>query len=104
MVAKVILRAEKINKSFPGVKALTDVSFDGNIANDINLQWSTKLSKNSIESVLNGAWGAYADSVGAPQVTLSEKAVILAFGSLEAFEAFVAEHRLNDPPHINLID
>jgi hypothetical protein len=90
--------------TFYGCTDLENISFSGNIESDINLQWSTKLSKDSIENVLSNAWGAYADSVGAPQVTLSEKAVIRAFGSLEAFEAFVAEHRLNDPPHINLVD
>jgi hypothetical protein len=48
------------NYWFDNCTGLTDVTFSGNIANDINLQWSTKLTWNSFQSLYNcaceGAW------------------------------------------------
>ena len=63
------------NRWFDGCTALETINFEGVIANDINLQWSTKLSHASIESIL---WAAYErpDPYATPlTVTLSKTAV-----------------------------
>jgi hypothetical protein len=71
------------NNWFVNCTGLTDISFEGNIGNDINLQWSTKLSKDSIKSILiaadNSIW------IGTPRftVTLSRAAVNKAFETSE---------------------
>lgn len=91
------------NNWFTNCTGLTDISFDGNIGNDINLQWSTKLSRYSIEHVINGAKGAVMDGSAEPTVTLSQAAVLAAYGSMEAFEEYLNEWGSVDPPYINLV-
>ena len=91
------------NSWFVNCTGLTDISFDGNIANDINLQWSTKFSKDSIESVINGAKGGVMFGGGTPSITLSRTAVLAAYGSMEEFEEFLNSGGVIDPPYINLV-
>lgn len=82
---------------------LENISFDGNIENDINLQWSTKLSKDSIESVIICAKGGVMYGGGTPSITLSRTAVLAAYGSMEAFEELLNSGGVIDPPYINLV-
>ena len=78
--------------TFYGCADLEDLRFNGNITRDIDLQYSTKLSRGSIENVINNVKGGYLDHGTAPFVTLSRQAVLAAYGTLEAFEDFL----LND--------
>ena len=71
------------NRWFDGCTALETVNFEGVIANDINLQWSTKLSENSIESILRAAYER-PDPYATPlTVTLSKTAVDKAYETSE---------------------
>ena len=89
---------------FTQCTSLVELRFSGNLACDVDLQWSTKLSRNSIESVVNCARGAVADHQGNPTVTLSLAATVAAFGSVEAFEEYLnGEVGGNFAPYINLV-
>jgi len=78
--------------SFDNCTALTHIIFDGTIgANGLNLQWSTELDRESIESIIN----ALSDTTTGLCITLSEAAVINAFGSLYDEWTTVAGAKLN---------
>lgn len=65
------------NTSFQDCKNLETMNVGGTIGqNGLNLQWSTKLNKTSIESVIN----ALSDETDGLTVTLSKEAVNNAFG------------------------
>ena len=69
--------------SFDECRELTHIIFDGEIgANGLNLQWSTKLDKESIESIIN----ALSTTTSDLSVTLSETAVNQAFGYEEILD------------------
>lgn len=71
------------NDWFVNCAALAEIRFEGKIGNDINLQWSTKLSNASIESLLNAACNR-PDPDGNPMtVTLSKTAVDKAYETSE---------------------
>lgn len=57
--------------------ALENITFESEIGNDINFQWSTKLSKDSITSIINHL----SDTASGKTLTLSLTAVSSAFGA-----------------------
>lgn len=78
--------------AFIGCSALTIVSITGEIGNDINFQWSTKLTRASIESIINHL----SDNVSGKTLTLSKTAVNNAFpdtGNNEDWGALVMAHQ-----------
>ena len=66
-----------MNDTFKGCTALENVVFDGVIPKNINMQWSTKLSKASITSIIN----ALSTTTSGLTVTLSATAVNNAFAT-----------------------
>lgn len=72
-VKKITAYPEAVWKqSFDNCTALTHIIFDGTIgANGLNLQWSTKLDKESIDSIIN----ALSDTTMGLSITLSKTAV-----------------------------
>ena len=89
--------------AFNNCSSLENLTLEGNLTRDVYLNWSTKLSRNSIENVINCAKGGVMDSGGAPSITLSQTAVLAAYGSMEAFEDFLNSGGVIDPPYINLV-
>ena len=68
-------------KAFQGCANLKNIVFDGVIGQDINFQWSTLLTRTSIESIVNHL----SDSAEGKTLTLSKAAVDEAFkGGLSA--------------------
>jgi hypothetical protein len=66
--------------SFTGCTNLKNVVFEGTLGqNGLNLQWSSKLSKASIESIIN----ALSSTTSGLSVTLSKEAVQKAFETSE---------------------
>jgi hypothetical protein len=61
--------------TFQNCSALEEIRFDGVIGSNINFQWSTKLSKASITSIIN----ALSTTTSGLTVTLSKTAVDVAF-------------------------
>jgi hypothetical protein len=61
--------------TFRGCNALEDITFEGEIGNNINFQWSTKLTKASITSVVN----ALSNTASGRTLQLSKTAVDNAF-------------------------
>lgn len=88
-IDKIILNSDGSNTFlnwFSSAKNLENVTFEGTIAqNGLNLQWSTKLSHDSIVGIIN----ALSDSTAGLSVTLSETAVNNAFAT-EEWEALIA--------------
>jgi hypothetical protein len=69
--------------TFQNSTDLENVIFEGvNAQNGLNLQWSTKLSKASITSIIN----CLSNTTSGLSVTLSKTAVETAFGSTESAE------------------
>ncbi len=60
---------------FNNCNALTTITFEGVIGQDINFKWSTKLTKASIESIVNHL----SDNVSGKTLTLSKTAADTAF-------------------------
>ena len=58
---------------------LKNIVLGGTIGNNIDFQWSTKLTKVSITSIIN----ALSATASGKTLTLSEAAVISAFGNLD---------------------
>lgn len=71
------------NNWFVNCTGLTDITFGGIIAHDIDLRWSTKLSKNSIYSILFAADLTIGKDFPRFVVTLSRAAVNKAFETIE---------------------
>ncbi len=61
--------------AFNSVTTLENITFEGSIANDINFQWAPKLTKESIESIINHL----SDTASGKMLTLSIVAVNEAF-------------------------
>jgi hypothetical protein len=61
--------------TFYNCKALENITFEGEIGNDINFQWSTKLTKASITNIINHL----SDTSLFRTLTLSKEAVLTAF-------------------------
>lgn len=83
-IDKIIVGAKTVftNATFQGDTNLEDIIFDGTIAQSgLNLQWSTKLSRASIESVIGHLDDTY--NRPASSITLSLAAVNKAFESGE---------------------
>lgn len=68
--------------AFQSANNLEQIFFEGVIGQDISFQWSTKLSKASIESIIN----ALSSTSSGTTLTLSSTAVTNAFGSTTATE------------------
>jgi hypothetical protein len=85
-IDKVILKddgSQKFVNTFNYDNALENITFEGVIGqNGFNMQWSTKLSKASITSIIN----ALSPDTSGLTVTLSRQAVISAFGSTTSDE------------------
>lgn len=65
-------------QTFDNCAALENITFEGKIGNNINFQWSTKLTKDSLYSIRDAL---YVSSVGsAKTATFSKTAVNAAFG------------------------
>lgn len=62
---------------FDGCSALEEIRFNGTIGTTLNLKWSTKLSKASIENII----GCLSPTISGLSITLSGAAVEGAFGS-----------------------
>lgn len=65
--------------TFDSCAKLESITFSGIIANDIDLRWSTKLSRNSILEVYWAAQNGMPMYVSTPTITLSKTAVDKAF-------------------------
>lgn len=53
-IEKIVISANStFNNTFQNCSALENITFEGEIGNDINFQWSTKLTKASIISIIN---------------------------------------------------
>jgi hypothetical protein len=76
IIEKIIVKASiSYNNAFNNVPALEEIRFEGEIGRDINFQWSTKLSKASIISIIN----TLSTTTSGLTVTLSKTAVDVAF-------------------------
>ena len=76
----VIVETTAWTTAFNGCTALENITVEGTVGqNGLNLQWSTKLSKASIESVVN----ALSATTSGLSVTLSKTAVNAAFATTE---------------------
>ncbi|MBQ4556514.1 MAG: hypothetical protein IJA60_02570 [Clostridia bacterium] len=90
---KSLVRVQKIystakvqyTNAFQNCESLVDIEFDGVIANDIDTHWSP-LSKVSIESKVSHL----SDDVSGKTATFNKAAVLAAFGTEEAWLAYVA--------------
>jgi hypothetical protein len=67
------------NNCFYGCTALKNITFEGNIGQDIYLQYSPSLSKASIESLINALWSGATGKTA----TLKKKAVDTEFETAE---------------------
>lgn len=63
------------DRTFVNCSALENITFEGVIGNDINFQWSTKLTRASIESIINHL----SDTASRKTLTLSKEAADNAF-------------------------
>lgn len=81
---KKIIVAENntFNGWFQGDTSLENVTFEGVIGQDINFQWSTLLTRASIESIVN----ALSDDATGKTLTLSKAAVETAFNAIPVDE------------------
>jgi hypothetical protein len=84
IIDKIILPTKNVyNNWFGGCSALENVIFEGTITQTgYNLQWSTKLSKASITSIIN----CLSTTTSGLSVTLSKTAVVTAFGGTTSAE------------------
>lgn len=89
-----VVKTTTFSQWFQNCTALENVGFKGEIGNALDLHWSTKLSKASIESVIN----ALSDTVeGMPTVTFSKTAVENAFPKVDCLAyAVYAESQTKD--------
>jgi hypothetical protein len=82
-IAKITVDAEtKMQNAFDYCYALEDITFGGEIGDSMNLKWSTKLTRASIESIINHL----SDSTTGKTLTLSKTAVLNAFELSEVME------------------
>lgn len=89
--------------------ALENLRITGNLCCDINLQWSTKLSKDSIKNVIDRARDGVLYHDASPAITLAKAAVDVAFetstgekdGSISS-EWYDFVYYMKDPPTIIL--
>ncbi len=90
----------KVNSNCFRLPNLEDVTFEGVIGqNGYNFQWSTKLSKSSIESVINALTDdtEHLSTISNPTVTLSKTAVENAFSKVDCLVGAVyAESQTKD--------
>ncbi len=101
----VVIKKHTYSGTFYNCIALRDISFEGEIGNDINLQYSTLLSKASIESII----GCLSDSTTGKMVTLSKTAVESAFPIEEEMPFYndpttSHDHIVNEDGSITLVD
>ena len=83
----IVAEGGMFNNSFNNCSNLTNVIFEGIIStNGLNLQWSTKLSKASIESIIN----CLSTNTSGLSITLSKTAVDNAFTNNEEWESLIA--------------
>ena len=73
---------QKLDSIFSDCSALENITFEGNVVNNISLGTSPKLSKDSIVSIINALDSQTAGKIA----TLSKTAVTKAFGSTAADE------------------
>ena len=79
-IDKLIVKPENVfNNTFQNQAELVNITFEGTIGNAISFQWSTKLSKASIESVV----GHLSTTTSGLSVTFSKTAVNKAFETSE---------------------
>lgn len=85
-IDKIILKTgtagEFSSDAFINCSALENLTLEGNITRDVNLQWSKKLTHASIESILLAAYNR-SDLSKVPTVTLSKAAVDKAYETSE---------------------
>ena len=82
-IDKLIVKPENLfTNTFINNTELTNITFEGTIANNISFQWQGKLSRASIESVIN----ALSTTTSGNTVTFNKGAVTNAFGSTTATE------------------
>jgi hypothetical protein len=87
-----------VGNTFQDCQFLEHLTVEGVFGNSINLQWSTKLSKNSIKSVISAANDQYDTNYAGFTVTLSLAAVNKAFETSEgANDGSESEEWLNLP-------
>lgn len=79
------------NNTFQNCSALRNVIIEGIVANNLNFQWSTNLSRDSIESVINHLSGTASGCT----LTLSEEAVRNAFGAVILSSRAVGTETIN---------
>lgn len=77
------------NQTFVNCSALENITFEGVIGNDINFQWSTKLTRASIESIINHL----SDTASGKTLTLSKTAIENAFPVWDDWGALVMAHQ-----------
>lgn len=75
--------------AFNSCSALTTVSITGEIGNDINFQWSTKLTRASIENIINHL----SNTASGKKLTLSKTATENAFPVWDDWGALVMAHQ-----------
>ena len=66
--------------AFKNCRALQDITFEGEIGNNIDFQWSNQLKKDSITSIINHL----SDTASGKTLTLSAAAIATAFGAWSA--------------------
>ena len=79
------------NTSFQHWKSLYDVRIEGSIGSTINLQWSTMLSRASIESFVEHL----SDNTSGLSATFSKTAVVKAFGSEDNWNTYINGKKSN---------
>ena len=80
-IDKLIVKPENaFSYAFTSNKALTNITFEGNIGNNISFQWQDKLTRASIESVINHL----STTASGKTATFSRTSVTNAFGSTTA--------------------
>ena len=75
------------NDTFVKCTELEEITFKGEIGSNINFQWSTKLTRASIESIINHL----SDTATGKTLTLSKTAVNAAFG--DEWDSYVTAHK-----------
>lgn len=77
-----------LNDTFGKCIALEEITFEGEIGSDINFQWSTKLTRASIENIINHL----SDNVSGNKLALSKAATENAFPVWDDWGALVMAH------------
>lgn len=81
IILKTGARGEFTTTAFTNCNELENLSLEGNLTTDVDLHWSTRLSRASIESVYYAALGGSMDHGTYPTLTFSLSAVNAAYES-----------------------